>query len=240
VTSPADHPPVDSVNAVDSVDSVNAVDSVAISARRSTGRSTRRSTVVAALVGVALALGVVVVGFGAFRPHLYSGTVLQGTEPAPPLTGLVDGQGEPFTVSAHGGDAVLVFFGYTACPDICPTTLADSARALELLGPDLAQRVEVVMVSVDPARDDPAELAGYVTHFHPSFRAVTGSPADIDRAAASYGVYYRAGPPDDDGFYTVDHTASLMGIGPDGALRVLWPSGVGPEALAADLREMLS
>ena len=193
---------------------------------------------------VALAAALVVVAVAAagpvlawFRPHLYAGTVLQGNRPAPPLDGLVLASGEPVDVSAHEGDVLLVFFGYTNCPDVCPLTLSTAARAIEQLDTDRRERVDLVMISVDPERDDLASLQRYVEQFDGRFSGAGGPTEAIDLAATRYGVYYRAGWGDD---YLVDHTATLLGVGPDGALRVIWSPDVAAADLAADLDELLS
>ena len=205
------------------------------------GRGGRGRLGVAIAVLAVVAIGVVTALWlvAQFRPHLYAGTVLQGDEPAPSLAELTYADGSPVDVTAFEGDVVLVFFGYTNCPDICPTTLADVSGARERLGGDDAERVHLIMVSVDPDRDDAGSLQDYVGFFDPSFRGAAGEVAAIDRAASAYGVFYRLGEPEADGGYLVDHTGTLMGIGPDGAVRVVWPSGVGSEALAADLDALL-
>lgn len=193
----------------------------------------------AALAAVALGLVAAIWLVGLFRPHLYTGTVLQGDEAAPSLAELNHGDGSPVDLAAHRDEVVLIFFGYTNCPDVCPTTLADAARAIELLDEDRAERINLVMVSVDPARDDPAALDTYAGFFHPRFRGAGGSVEAIDRATSAYGVFYQLRDPEPDGDYLVDHTGTLMGIGPDGALRVLWSPGVEAEALAADIGALL-
>lgn len=202
----------------------------------------RRRLLVAAGVLAAVALGLVVATLLAsrFRPHLYAGTVLQGEEPAPSLAELIDGDGVPIDLAAHEGEVVLVFFGYTNCPDVCPTTLADAAGAIDQLDPDDAERTNLVMVSVDPFRDDPATVDSYAGFFHPDFRGASGPTEAIDRAASAYGVFYRLGAAEPDGGYWVDHTGSLIGIGPDGSIRVIWASGVGSDALAGDIQALLS
>lgn len=199
----------------------------------------RLLTALMVVAGVAIGLVVVIGLIGRLRPHLYAGTVLQGDEPAPALDDLAYADGSPVDLGAFDGEVVLVFFGYTNCPDVCPTTLAEAAGALERLG-DKADRTNLIMVSVDPGRDDPASLQDYVGFFDPSFRGAGGPVEAIDAAASAYGVFYRLDEPDTDGGYLVDHTGTLMGIGPDGALRVVWSPGVGPEALAADIDALLS
>lgn len=193
-----------------------------------------------ALVTVVLALLVLLAAgpriVARFQPHLYAGTVLQGGRPAPSLEGLTLTSGEPVTMAALKGDVTLVFFGYTNCPDVCPTTMAALARTVAGLRPEERERVRVLMVTVDPARDDAATLERYVTTFDPTFEGALG-PADVtDRIASLYGVYFA---PDDAGGSTIDHSASLIGIGPDGALRVVWPPNVTEGALGSDIRALL-
>ena len=195
----------------------------------------RRSALVAATV-VALAV-VGWFGVGLIQPHPYSGTVLQAPTAAPSLDGLVDSEGAPVDLGAFRGDLVLVYFGYTHCPDVCPTTLSQVDRALDRLGDDAA-RVEVLLISVDPARDDPVLLGEYARSFDPSFIGATGPIDDVERIASTYGVYFAAQDAGDDD-YDVDHSATLMGIDPDGHLRIVWPALLDVDALAADIRELL-
>jgi protein SCO1/2 len=191
-------------------------------------------------VAATAAIGLVVAwgAAGWLKPHLYAGTVLQQSDTAPPMDSLRYADGSAVDLSAYRGEVVLVYFGYTNCPDVCPTTLSAVAGALDRMGAE-ASDVELLMVSVDPVRDEPGELETYLDFFEPRFAGVSGEPADIERVASLYGVFYelRDGSPDTG--YLVDHTASLLGIGPDGALRVAWPPGVGADALAADLDELL-
>ncbi len=204
------------------------------------GKARRRLTtllLVAAIVVVGVAVARVVVD--RLSPHLYAGTVLQFDEPAPPLDGLAYAGGEPVELAAFDDEVALVFFGYTNCPDVCPGTLSTVDRALDRLDQNDRDRVTMLMVSVDPDRDDLPSLQQYVEFFDPGFRGVGGPQPDIDRAASLYGVYYELDAPTPGGEYLVDHTASLMGIGPDGSLRVIWSSDVTAEALAADLAELL-
>lgn len=196
-----------------------------------------------AIVAAVVVVGVVAARFlvGGLTPHLYAGTVLQQSQAAPPLDGLSFASGEPVDLAAFEGEVALVFFGYTNCPDVCPLTLSTVRRAMDQLDAQQRDRVQMMMVSVDPDRDEPQSLQQYVGFFDPGFRGVGGPKEAIDRAATLYGVYYELDRVDeDDQAYLVDHTASLMGIGPDGALRVIWSSEVTADALAADLEELLS
>lgn len=195
----------------------------------------------AALIIAVMIAGVFVarLGLSVFRPHLYAGTVLQSPTPSPEMNGLVLGNGDAMDMAAFEGDVVLMYFGYTNCPDVCPTTLSAAARVREGLSEADRARVHVIMVSVDPERDPVETLQSYVEFFDEEFLALGGAAEAIDRAAAQYGIFYALGDPESDGTYTVDHTASLLGIGPDGHLRVVWGPDVDPAALGADVRELL-
>jgi protein SCO1/2 len=130
------------------------------------------------------------------------------------------------------GKAVVVFFGFTHCPDVCPTTLADLARVLQQLGPD-AERVQVLFITVDPERDTPAELAKYVQAFDPRFIALRGDPEQTARVAKEFKIYYEKRK--QGATYTVDHSAQSYVIDPQGRLRLL----VRHDRLAQDLPDDL-
>lgn len=196
----------------------------------------RRVVTTVAVVAVVALLGWA--GLRWLTPHPYSGTVMQAPTAAPSMEGLVWDDGTPVDVTALGGELVLVYFGYTACPDVCPTTMVSVDRALEEIG-DEVERVRVVMISIDPARDDAARVGEYVRSFDPSFRGVSGPVEDVERVASTYGIYFARDEPLEGGGYTMSHTSTLLGIDPDGHLRIVWPSVLDPEALAADITELL-
>ncbi|MCB0975984.1 MAG: SCO family protein [Acidimicrobiales bacterium] len=148
----------------------------------------------------------------------------------------MDGEPFPFREATEGEFAIL-FFGYTSCPDVCPTSLALLSRAIDELGDD-REDVVVYFVSVDPDRDTPELLARYTSHFSDRIVGVTGSADAIADAAARYGIFYELHEPDADGYYAVDHTASFTGIDGKGRLRVVWPSEVDVDDLASDLRHL--
>ena len=133
---------------------------------------------------------------------------------------------------------MLIYFGYTHCPDVCPATLVKAVNARNQLGGD-AERVHVMMVSVDPERDTPEATGDYVESFDPSFLGVTGPREAIERVTAQYGVFSARGEDLGGGDYAVDHTATLMGIDTDGHLRILWSTDVAVDDLANDLDELL-
>jgi protein SCO1/2 len=130
---------------------------------------------------------------------------------------LTDQNGRPFVLSAHFGAPIVLFFGYTYCPDICPTTLATLARAKKQLGA-AAAGLTVVFITVDPQRDDPPALKRYIAAFDPSFVALTGTLAQLKPVYAAYHVTREQGEAAG-GSYSVSHTALVYFIGSDGALR---------------------
>lgn len=212
-----------------------------IPGRAGSTKSLSRRRLVAVLVTVIAGIAVVFVGrslLGAVTPHLYSGTVLQ-SRPAPTMDALRFATGEAVELDAFRGKVVVVFFGYTNCPDVCPTTLADASQALRALTAAERQRVQFLMVSVDPDRDQPEDLRDYVEAFDPTFAGVTGELPDIQRVATQYGIHFKHGEESAPGSYFVDHTATLMGIDTDGALRVVWSPTVTQAELADDLRHLL-
>lgn len=190
--------------------------------------------VAAAVVGAGLG----VLALMMLRPHVYAGTVLQSSDPAPGMEGLTYAEGGAVDLEALRGDVVLVYFGYNHCPDLCPTTLSTAARAIEGLGPR-GDSVTTMMVTVDPDRDKPELLADYVAHFAEDFRGVWGGEDQVRAVATQYGVTFEYEDPGADGSYLVGHTATLMAIDPAGALRLVYPAGVKAEDLKRDLEELL-
>jgi len=152
---------------------------------------------------------------------------------------LVDHAGQSRTLADYAGKVVVVFFGFTQCPDVCPTSLAELAQVMRELGGDAAQDVQVLMVTVDPERDTPDALRQYVTAFDPRFVGLTGTPEQIRQAAASFKVFY-AKVPREDGDYSMDHSAAFFLLDRQGESRVLTHASAGAAALVHDLRLLLS
>lgn len=165
------------------------------------------------------------------------GTVLDPPKDVADFT-LTDQRGESFTLSELRGKAVLLFFGYTNCPDVCPTTLSEFKRVKQELGDD-ADRVAFVFVSVDGARDTPERLAAYVGAFDPSFIGLTGDDVSIRSIAQDYGVFFQRQTYANDANYLVDHTASTFVVGPEGRLRVVIRYGTDPTIVALRVRAVL-
>ncbi len=126
----------------------------------------------------------------------------------------------PVDTGALRGKVLLIYFGYTHCPDVCPASLAAAAQALNALSPEERAKVRLIMVSVDPERDTPARLKEYAAYFHPEMIGVTGSAEEIAAVAQSFGAGYVRQPAKPDGSYAVDHTTRTYVVAPDGRLAV--------------------
>lgn len=187
-------------------------------------------------VGLGLALlGVLIAWFfilPRFRPHIFSGAIIQSEDRAPSLE-LMSADG-PVELDDFAGKVVVVYFGYTFCPDVCPATLAKLADSLDLLG-DKASEVQVIMVSVDPERDTPEMLKDYVTHFHPDFLGVTGDEATVNLVATLYGVVYEQAEGSEATGYTIDHTSTVILVDREGYLKLVLPFEGTAEQIASDI-----
>lgn len=162
-----------------------------------------------------------------------------GTLVGGPFT-LVDQQGETVSDRDFRGRLMLVYFGYTFCPDVCPMSLATMAQALDLLEPAAAERVVPIFITIDPERDTAEQLAGYAPLFHPRLVALTGSVAQVRQAAGAYRVYFAKvdeGGADD---YLMDHVSFVFLMGPDGTYRRHFGPTATPEEIAGALREVLA
>jgi len=169
----------------------------------------------------------------------FNGVALDPPERAQVLR-LVDSAGAPFDLGQERGKVVLVFFGYTHCPDICPTTLVDWRRAADLLGPK-AEDVRFVFVSVDPERDTPALTQRYAARFSPRFLGLTGTRPQVDALLATWKLAsFRDGVPGDTSMvYTVSHPSQVFVVDRDGQLRLMHRAGLTPAQVAADITELL-
>ncbi|MDP3136212.1 MAG: SCO family protein [Burkholderiaceae bacterium] len=151
---------------------------------------------------------------------------------------LTDADGQPRRLADFKGKLVVLFFGYTQCPDVCPTTMTELAEAKRLLGADGA-RVQGVFITVDPERDTPAVLKAYVANFDPSFVALHGTAEQIAAAAKEFKVYYKRVDGKVAGTYTMDHSAASFVFDAQGRVRLYARYGSGAQALAEDLRLLL-
>ena len=174
--------------------------------------------------------------------HQYTGTVFEEDQPAAPIRGQ-NYDGAPFELADLKGFPVLLFFGYTFCPDICPLTMMEIAaaqRALEQQDPALAADLKVVFVSVDPQRDTLARLEPYIHAFDPRFYGVRVEDAELDLLKPAYGLYTEAaeGHSLSDDYYLLDHTSRVFLVDREGYWRALFSADVTAQALAADLRAL--
>lgn len=175
-------------------------------------------------------------GCGNNNPE-FRGSDISGTSLGADLS-MIDHHGQPRTLVDYRDKVVLVFFGFTQCPDVCPTAMSQLAHAMELLGDD-AGKVQVLMVSVDPERDTPDVLSSYVTAFNPSFVGLTGTPEQLATTAKSFRAYYSKVPSSGGDDYTMDHGSSFYILDRSGEARVLLRGDAAAEDVAHDLKELI-
>ncbi|OYT98192.1 MAG: SCO family protein [Burkholderiales bacterium PBB1] len=168
----------------------------------------------------------------------FKGIDITGADYARTLS-LTDQNGQPRTLADFKGKVTVVFFGFTQCPDVCPTTMAELAQVKASLGKD-GDRIQGVFVTVDPERDTAAVLKTYMGGFDPSFVALRGSPEEIAATAKEFKVFYAKVPGKTEGAYSVDHTAGSYVFDTQGRVRLFVRYGSGAEALAADLKALLA
>ncbi len=186
---------------------------------------------------ILLIVALLAIGLAGCRPYTYHGTVMQSPGDAPDFN-LMSSLGKKVSLEDYRGKLVLLYFGYTFCPDVCPATLAELGGAMDILGDD-ADNVQVIMISVDPQRDTPEKLGEYVAHFNPNFIGVTGTEEEIAALATLYGVFYEKHEGTEATGYLIDHTATVMVIDEDGALKLIWPFGTTAADIAEDLKHMM-
>jgi protein SCO1/2 len=146
----------------------------------------------------------------------------------------------PFRLQEHRGKVVLIYFGYTFCPDICPTNLALMAQALNAMTEEELTRVQGVFISVDPGRDTLDLLAAYTDHFHPAIVGMTGDPNDLAGIAARYGAAYHKVEGESQGGYLVDHSSNTYVIAPDGSLHTILSHATPPPEILEVTRRLLA
>lgn len=193
-------------------------------------------------------------GLARFRLILWSLVILAALaatalfffRPPPAPVGVT---GSPFSLSSTTGGTFsnadlkgtpsLVFFGYTFCPDVCPTTMAESVQWRQALGLK-PEQLRTIFVTVDPARDTMAALKTYLTAFDPAIIGLVGTPAQTDAAKASFGVFSENGTPDASGFYTVNHTANVFLIGADGQFKGTIAYGEATDTALAKIKRLIA
>lgn len=172
------------------------------------------------------------------RPPEFHGVLIQSPERAADFT-LMSTTGEPVSLSDFRGKQVLLYFGYTFCPDVCPTTLNDLAMMMEELGPRKAENVQVIMISVDPERDTIDQMSTYLPYFHPDFVGMTGDLQELQDLASQYGIFFAKQEGDTEAGYLVDHTAVVTLVDDEGYVRMVFPYGTTGADMAADLSYMM-
>jgi len=168
----------------------------------------------------------------------FNGVDITGSDLGPDFR-LTDHNGKERTLADFRGKVVAMFFGYTHCPDVCPTTLSDFATALKALGPD-AGRVQVLFVTVDPKRDTPELLRNYVPAFNPTFLGLYGDAAATSKVTKDFKIYAAERPGKTPDSYTVDHSAQSLVFDPKGRLRLMLAYGTPGDKIASDLKILLN
>lgn len=171
------------------------------------------------------------------KPPEFNGSDISGTGLGRDLS-IPDTSGQLRTLGDYEGKVVIAFFGFTQCPDVCPTALAELAQTMELLG-DQADQVQVLLISVDPERDTPQVLSEYVSAFHPDFVGLTGSAEQLHKTAQSFKAYYAKAPGPTPEQYSMDHSASFYVFDKKGDVRVLISGDSSAEDIASDVRQLL-
>ena len=151
---------------------------------------------------------------------------------------LADHNGKQRTLQDFSGKVVVVFFGFTQCPDVCPTSMAELAQVRQLLGPD-GEKLQAIFITVDPERDTPELLKAYMGNFDPSFVALRPTPEQLPQVAKDFKVYYKKVDGKTPGSYTMDHSAGSYIFDGKGRIRLYNRYGAGAEALASDVRLLL-
>lgn len=194
-------------------------------------------------IAIGLAAVILIAVVAVIAEQRLADTTRTGTAPEVKIGGpftLTDHTGRAVTEQDFRGKAMLIFFGYTYCPDVCPTSLTEISAAMDKLGP-LADKVVPILVSVDPERDTPGVLKDYVAHFHPSIVGLTGTPEQIKQAAKVYRVYF-AKVPDKGGdkdAYLMDHSSVIYLMGPDGKFLAHFSTQTDAETMAAKIKSLL-
>jgi len=197
--------------------------------------SSRRKAISLIVAAPLLALGLLA-GCTPAEP-VFKSTDISGTSYGKTLR-LTDHHGQERTLADFKGKVVTIFFGYTQCPDVCPTALSGMSSVMQALGPD-AERVQGIFVTVDPERDTPELLAQYVPVFDARFLGLYGTPEKIAEVAKEFRVFYRKSG-DLAGHYTIDHTAGTYVFGPDGRPRLYVKHAEDPTVVAADIKALLA
>ena len=183
-------------------------------------------------------LGLAACSEKAAAPAAFVGIDITGADYAKGFS-LTDHNGKLRTLADFKGKVVVVFFGFTQCPDVCPTSMSELAEAKRLLGPD-GDRLQGIFISIDPERDTPEIMKQYMASFDPSFLALYAAPDKLPELAKSYKIYYKKVDGPTPTSYTMDHSAGSYVYDPQGRIRLYHRYGSGAPALAADLKKLLA
>lgn len=185
------------------------------------------------LVGMAIIVSLV------FRkPYTFNGALIEPANQAPDFA-LTKSDGSVFRLSEQRGKVVLLFFGYTSCPDVCPVTLANFRRVHSRLM-ERAMNVKFVMITADPERDTPDKVATYAAQFNPDFIGLSGSRTELETIWAAYGVFVEKDDTGSAAGYLVNHTARIYVIDRQGNLRLTFPYGLDAESMELDIIQLLN
>ena len=165
--------------------------------------------------------------------------LMWGREPVGGPFALIDHNGQPRTDADYRGQLLLIYFGFTFCSDVCPTELQAMASAIDQLGP-AGDAIQPLFITVDPEKDTPEQLKGYVTLFHPRLIGLTGDPRVIKKVALAYKVYYAKSDPTRNAGTEVDHSSFIFLVGPDGKYLGFAPPGTSPGRLAEIISHALA
>lgn len=173
------------------------------------------------------------------KPDQFRGTYYIEPYPVAGEIDLARADGSVFKLSEERGGVVLLFFGYTSCPDVCPTTLADMKLAIEALKPAEAEQIKVVFITVDPERDTPERAQEYVNHFSASFIGLSGDESELTKVWSDYGIFREKVDSESATGYLVNHTARILMIDRNGDLRISFPYDAPVEDIIHDLKLIL-
>ena len=193
----------------------------------------RKTILLAALI----ILASVACNSGPADPSQFKGTIMPAEIPAPDFT-FTNADGQEVRLSDYQDKITLLYFGYSFCPDVCPSSLTDLKLVQNKLD-EAGEKIQVIMITVDPDRDTPEKIAEYVEHFHPTFLGLSGTKEEVDAAAEGYGVYYEIHEGTAATGYLVDHTARIFVVEPDGTYRLSFGFGTPVEDIVSDLRLLL-
>ena len=197
----------------------------------------RNKTIIIALISLVIGIGLGYLLLKTIIPYQYHGSTISSSQPMTNFT-LTGPGGEPVSLIDYRDKVVLIYFGYTFCPDVCPATMVELKAAMEELG-NKADDVQVIMITLDPERDTWEVLQEYVQHFNLNFIGLTGSEDEIIAVTAPFGIFFEKEEGTVETGYLMAHTATVAALDKEGKLRLLFPFGTPGEDIAADVKQLL-